>query len=96
MKSLITAQSQKYHIDPELLIRIAVCESGLNPNIKNPASSASGIFQFLNSTFLSQATKYGLPLDKNNPEIQAELAARMISDGGLRHWKTSASCWDES
>jgi hypothetical protein len=33
------------------LMRIMDCESGGNPLAKNPGSSASGLFQFLNSTF---------------------------------------------
>ncbi len=31
-------------------IRVAMCESGLNPNARNP-SGASGVFQFLPSTW---------------------------------------------
>lgn len=34
----------------DILIRIAYNESGFNPNAKNPKSSASGLFGFINST----------------------------------------------
>lgn len=86
--------AKKYHIDPALFLRIAKCESGLKENAKNPSSSASGIFQFLTGTFISQANAYNLPTDnKNNPEIQIELAARMIADGKINHWAASKSCW---
>lgn len=34
-------------------LRVMACESGGNPNAKNPRSSASGLFQFLASTWTS-------------------------------------------
>ena len=94
MKALVTSTALKYNIDPDLFLRIAICESGLNPNAKNKTSTASGLFQFLNSTFFNYAEAYEFPLDKNNPEIQANLAAKMIQDGGLSHWNSSRSCWE--
>jgi hypothetical protein len=32
-------------------LNVATCESGLNPNAKSPISTASGVFQFLSSTW---------------------------------------------
>ena len=95
IKSIIITKAQRYHIDQELLLRIADCESGFKPDIKNSISSASGIFQFLTGTFIHYALAYDLSIDnKNDPEIQAELAARIIANGGLKHWEASRSCWD--
>ena len=71
---------------------IARCESGFNPDIKNAVSTASGMFQFLDSTFTSQSAKYGLTGEKNDPYLQIELTARMLADGGLSHWAASANC----
>ena len=94
IEEMVMSTAYEFNIDPELFLRIATCESGLKEDVKNPASSASGIFQFLTSTFLNYAQAYGLPTDnKNDPEIQAELAALMISDGGISHWNASKSCW---
>lgn len=92
--SIILSTAKSYHIDPELFLRVARCESGLKPMVKNPASTASGIFQFLDSTFSNQLKKYGMIGDKNDPLIQIELAAKMIADGGLSHWNASKSCWN--
>lgn len=95
LRSMIISKAIKNNIDPDLFLRIAICESGLQKNSQNKNSTASGIFQFLNSTFIKQAKAYGLrSTDKNNPEIQAELAALMISDGGIHNWSASRSCWD--
>jgi muramidase (phage lysozyme) len=64
----------------------------MNPNAQNAVSSASGIFQYIDSTFASQSAKYGLTGDKNDPYIQIELTARILADGGLSHWAASSKC----
>ena len=94
IENIIISKARNYQIDPDLFLRIAKCESGLWVDAQNPRSSASGIFQFLNSTFFTYAKAYELPTnDKNDPEVQAELAARMIANGGLGHWAASKFCW---
>ena len=95
IKSIIITKAQRYHIDQELLLRIADCESGFKPDAQNRTSTASGLFQFLTSTFIHYARAYELSIDnKNDPEIQAELAARMIADGLISAWNESKSCWE--
>ena len=94
IKELVISKANEFNISPELFLRIAVCESGLREDAQNPTSTASGIFQFLNSTFFNYARAYELPTDdKNDPEVQAELAARMIAAGGISHWNASKNCW---
>lgn len=95
IEALIISKAVASQVSPELLLRIARCESGLKPNAQNPRSTASGLFQFLNSTFFKYAQAYELSTDnKNDPSIQAELAAKMIADGGLGHWNASRGCWE--
>lgn len=50
-------------VDPTLLMAIANIESGLNPKAKATTSSATGLFQFIDSTWLSLLKLYG---QKNN------------------------------
>lgn len=38
-------------IDPEAAVRIAACESSLNPKAQNATSTAKGLYQFLDSTW---------------------------------------------
>ena len=48
MKSLIIAQSQKYHIDPELALEIVRRESNFDPDVCNQkfgCGSGMGLFQ---------------------------------------------------
>lgn len=94
IEEMVMSTARQNNISPELFLRIAKCESGLKPDATNPKSTASGLFQFLNSTFFNYAQAYGLPIDdKNDPEIQAELAARMIADGKISAWNESKNCW---
>lgn len=62
-------------LDPNAMVKIAQIESGLNPNAKNPNSSASGVFQFINST----GRQYGLknPFD---PLANVDAGIRLASD----------------
>lgn len=95
IEDIIISKAITNNIDPELLLRIAKCESGLKVDVQNTRSTASGIFQFINSTFTDYAQAYELATDnKNDPHVQAELAAKMIAAGGLSHWDASRSCWE--
>ena len=85
--------ARELKIDEELFLRVAKCESGFKLDIKNPLSTASGVFQFLDSTFKSQSEKYGIEGEKDS-DIQIQLAGMMIRDGGLNHWLASKGCWD--
>jgi hypothetical protein len=81
IKDLIRRQALASGLDPNVMIRIGQIESGLNPRAKNPNSSASGLFQFINST----GRQYGLtnPFDA---EQNTAAAMRFTSDNvsGLR------------
>ena len=93
--AIVRSKAIKYNIDQDLFLRIAKCESGFKADAQNKTSTASGVFQFLTSTFTQQAEAHGLRwTDKNDAETQAELAAHMIAEGGLRHWNASKDCWD--
>jgi len=77
---------QKNFKDPELLVRIAKSESGLQPCIKNPGSSARGIFQILDM--------HGLTVEERcNPEIATVWAIDKINAGGISAWASSKSKW---
>lgn len=75
--NLIAAAAQRYGVDPQALTGIGKLESGLNPNAKNPRSSAGGLFQFIDST----AARYGLS-NRFDPAAAADAAARLTRDNG--------------
>jgi soluble lytic murein transglycosylase-like protein len=92
-EEVIREEAQKEGVDQDLLVSIARCESGFHPSVHNATSTASGLYQFLDSTWASQSAKYGITTQKDDPYGQIELAVKMIRDGGLSHWKASQSCW---
>lgn len=47
---MITAAAGAYGVDPSLALAVAQRESGLNPNLVNPASGASGVMQLMPAT----------------------------------------------
>jgi membrane-bound lytic murein transglycosylase MltF len=90
IKSVIITKAVRNNIDPGLFLRIAMCESGLNPQAKNPISSASGIFQFLQSTWSSWGK--GDVFDVNN---NVDAAIRLFLARGTAPWNPSKSCWQK-
>lgn len=62
-------------VDPQYMTRLAMVESGGDPNAANSTSSAKGPFQFINST----AQQYGLT-NPTDPAASADAAARLTLD----------------
>lgn len=81
----------------ELLSKIIWVESGWRIDAQNKTSTASGLAQFLDSTFLTYCVnKYQLTTSlefKNDPYIQIECMVKMVNDGGLSHWNASRHLW---
>lgn len=47
----IVVAAEEAGIDPLVAVRIAECESTLNPRARNPGSSAKGLYQFTDTTW---------------------------------------------
>lgn len=74
-------------------MRVMACESGGNPLAKNPASSAAGLFQFLQGTWDWVAGELGLPSyvqgGPYEPEAAIQAAAWLSTPApgrGWQHW----------
>ena len=72
--------------DPEQLLRIAYCESRFNPGAYN-ASGASGLFQFLPSTWAANSVRAGYAgASVFDPVASANVAAWMFARGQAFQW----------
>jgi hypothetical protein len=72
---LFAEKEAKFGLPSGYLARTAQIESNFNPNAKNPNSSATGLFQFINST----ARQYGLD-NPRDPVAATAAAARLAAD----------------
>lgn len=79
-----------------VLRRIAKCESDGNPRARNRRSSASGLYQFLTSTWRVWRGDEGAgyPTAADAPEgVQTAAALRLYRAEGTRPWASSRGCW---
>lgn len=60
-KRAILRVSQEKNLNPVMMARFASIESRIDPVIKSPASSAVGLYQFLNDTWLDYARRTTIP-----------------------------------
>ena len=56
---VLNSAGDKSNVDFDYLLQTAVRESSLNPEAKAPSSSAVGLFQFLESTWLQVMKEQG-------------------------------------
>jgi hypothetical protein len=68
--------ANKYGIDPEYLRKTAWIESKGNPQARNAGSGASGVFQFIPSTW----KQYGNGGDPFDPQANADAMGRFTAD----------------
>src|SRR5207245_2873381 len=72
--------------DAEQLLRVAYCESRFNPGAYN-ASGASGLFQFLPSTWAANSVRAGYAgASAFDPVASANVAAWMFARGQAAQW----------
>jgi uncharacterized protein YraI len=80
---VIYAAADRYGQPREDMLRVARCESVLDPSAVNASSGASGLFQFLPSTW---ATTPYADQDVFDPVANANAAAWMWSEGRRGEW----------
>ena len=83
--SFIKNAAQTIGVPESWLYSTAVQESALNPKAKAPTSSATGLFQFINSTWSNMVSKYGSKYgigmgDRENPQASAIMGALFMRD----------------
>jgi hypothetical protein len=87
MQQIITDAAAKWGADPAQLLRVAYCESRYNPSAYNPSSGASGLFQFLASTWAANSVRAGYGgASVFDPVANANTAAYMFANNQARQW----------
>ena len=83
--------------DVDRALAVIECESGGDPNAKNPNSTASGLFQHLASMWPERSVAAGWSgHGVFEPEANVAVAAWLVYDGGgWSHWYASVHCWDD-
>jgi hypothetical protein len=71
---------------------IIQCESGGNPRAQNASSSASGLFQFLDTTWRGLGGSTAHAKDASGAE-QYAIANKAYAQSGLAPWAASRPCW---
>lgn len=89
LESLFSRYSDEYHVDRELLRRIAACESGFNTTSHNTTYDYGGMYQFSLGTWTTIRGRMGAD---QNPELRfsaeesIKTAAYHIANGGQGAW----------
>ena len=93
--AIVTAAADEFDVDVDLMLRIGRCESHLNPDAKNPRSSAAGLFQHLAQYWPGRAEAVGMAgASVYDPTANARVTAWMLSTQGTAPWVSSKSCWN--
>jgi hypothetical protein len=78
---IIQAAAARYGANGDQMVRVARCESGLNPRAYSASSGASGLFQFMPGTFYGHGGR-----DIWDPYDQSNIAAQMFAQGQASAW----------
>lgn len=88
LETLFQKYSDEYHVDKELLKRIARCESGFNSQADT--GLYAGMFQFAAQTWIATRAEMGFDTNpdlRKNAEESIRTAAFKISRGGQNAWR---------
>ena len=87
IEGIIRSAAATWGADETQLLRVAYCESRYNPNAYNASSGASGLFQFLASTWAPNSVRAGYAgASVFDPVANANTAAYMFAAGQARQW----------
>ncbi len=89
LEQAIVDAAAEFGANQYVMEEIARCESGGNPDAKNPTSTAGGPWQWLTSSWLSRSALLGYPADaalRFDPVASARVTAFTIATAGTGDW----------
>jgi len=87
IESVIRAAAAAWGADANQLLRVAWCESRYNPLAYNARSGASGLFQFIPTTWAANSVRAGYAgASAFDPVANANVAAYMFGSGQAWQW----------
>lgn len=95
VEDIVRAAAAEFGVDPDLLVAIAECESGMDPAAVNPTSGALGLGQHLPRLIGPRLAAVGYPLDADplDPVVNARVTAWLLAEQGTAPWRASRGCW---
>lgn len=94
-EELVRSWAIYYRASPTLATCIVRHESQFSPYAKNPHSTAGGLWQFIDSTWLSTVERMGLSwdlTDKFDGHKNAQAGAWLLANDGYTHWVVWPYC----
>lgn len=91
IRQIIVKSAVTFNTNPEILLKVAMCESSLNPQSIGDHGHAIGIFQYHKNTFERFVKLYGEPLDYHSSFDQAKLTAFIFKT--YPQYRNNWSCW---
>ena len=86
-ESLIRERCAQLGCNSEQIIKVMYCESGGRSDAYNASSGASGLFQFMPSTFAANAARIGISNSSIwDPYAQVMVATSMFANGQASQW----------
>lgn len=89
LDELFGQAARDYDVEKDLLTKIAACESGFHPTSVNPGGPYLGMFQYLESTWMSTRKEMGLDPNPSlvfDPAEAIKTSAWKIAHGGIDSW----------
>ena len=93
IEQIIRMIAKEETVDPDLAVRVAKCESSLNPkaiNTNRDGTRDRGLFQ-INERWHPQVTDE----QAFDPIFATRFFCRAFKNGNLRWWNASKHCWDK-
>ena len=92
-ESLIRKIAKEECVDPDLVVRVARCESGLNrkaENINTDGSKDRGLFQ-INSRWHPEVSDE----EAFDPIFSTKFFCQAFKNGNLKWWDATKQCWEK-